>query len=94
MARGVPVACSDRGSLREVAGDAAWLFDPEQPAAIARAIETLISDRGEAARFAALGRSRAEQFSWAETARKTIATYRRTLEIETATGDRRLQRPE
>ena len=33
MARGVPVACSDRASLPEVAGDAALLFDPERPAA-------------------------------------------------------------
>ena len=41
MARGVPVACSDRGSLREVAGDAACLFDPDRPAAIAGAIESL-----------------------------------------------------
>ena len=79
MARGVPVACSDRGSLREVAGDAAWLFDPDQPAAIADAIEALVSDRAEAARLVALGRERAEQFSWAQTARVTIATYRRTL---------------
>ena len=29
MARGVPVACADRASLPEVAGDAALLFDPE-----------------------------------------------------------------
>ena len=29
MARGVPVACSNRSSLPEVAGDAALLFDPE-----------------------------------------------------------------
>ena len=31
MARGVPVACSDRASLPEVAGDAALLFDPDAP---------------------------------------------------------------
>ena len=30
MARGVPVACSDRSSLPEVAGDAALLFDPDR----------------------------------------------------------------
>ena len=30
MARGVPVACSDRGSLPEVAGEAALFFDPEE----------------------------------------------------------------
>ena len=39
LQRGVPVACSDRSSLPEVAGDAALLFDPDDPAAIAAAIE-------------------------------------------------------
>src|SRR3954471_6757345 len=37
MARGVPVACADRASLPEVAGDAALLFDPEREEAIADA---------------------------------------------------------
>ncbi|MCW3040358.1 MAG: glycosyl transferase group 1, partial [Solirubrobacterales bacterium] len=32
LARGVPSACSDRASLPEVAGDAALLFDPADPA--------------------------------------------------------------
>ena len=49
MARGVPVACSDRGSLAEVpAGNAALVFDPESPQAIADAIERLLVDRGRA----------------------------------------------
>ena len=43
MARGVPVACSDRSSLPEVAGDAALLFDPGDPSAIAAAIESLLA---------------------------------------------------
>ncbi|MHB1833701.1 MAG: glycosyltransferase family 4 protein, partial [Solirubrobacteraceae bacterium] len=38
MARGVPVACSSRGSLREVAGDDALIFNPESEAEIASAI--------------------------------------------------------
>ena len=37
MARGVPVACSNRSSLPEVAGDAALLFDPEDVEAIRQA---------------------------------------------------------
>src|SRR6266496_3844209 len=41
MARDVPVACSDRGSLAEVAGDAALLFDPESPTAIAEAVQSI-----------------------------------------------------
>jgi glycosyltransferase involved in cell wall biosynthesis len=79
MARGVPVACSDRGSLPEVAGAAARLFDPEQPTAIAAAIETLLSNRDEADRLAAAGRARAAGFTWQQTARLTAEVYRRAL---------------
>ena len=77
MARGVPVACSGRGSLAEVAGQAALLFDPESEPAIARAIARLIDDRDEAQRLATLGRERAAQFSWRHTAAGTLASYRR-----------------
>ena len=38
MARGVAVACSNASSLPEVAGDAALLFDPHDPRAIAAAL--------------------------------------------------------
>src|SRR5207248_1478250 len=39
MTRGVPVACSNRGALAEVANEAALTFDPERPQDIAAAIE-------------------------------------------------------
>lgn len=79
MARGLPVACSDRGVLREVAGDAALLFDPTSERAVAGAIARLISDRPKAQRLAAAGRQRANQFSWETTAAGTIAAYERVL---------------
>jgi glycosyltransferase involved in cell wall biosynthesis len=81
MARGVPVACSDRGSLAEVAGDAARLFDPEHPGQIAAAIEALISDRAEAERLRQAGRRRAAGFTWGATARGTLASYERALAV-------------
>jgi glycosyltransferase involved in cell wall biosynthesis len=77
MVRGVPVACSDRGSLREVAGDAALIFDPERPEAIAGAIETLLSDSTTVERLRKAGRAHAAAFTWAETARRTAEVYRR-----------------
>jgi glycosyltransferase involved in cell wall biosynthesis len=77
MARGVPVACSDRSSLPEVAGDAALLFDPEDVGAIASAMERLLADRELADRLAAAGRRRAGEFSWERTAALTVASYRR-----------------
>jgi glycosyltransferase involved in cell wall biosynthesis len=79
MARGVPVACSDRSSLPEVAGDAALLFDPGDPGAIAAAIERLLGDAGLAERLAAAGRARAAGFTWERTAELTLAAYDRAL---------------
>ena len=46
MARELPVACSNRSALSEVAGDAAALFDPEDPAAIAAAVGRILGDPG------------------------------------------------
>jgi glycosyltransferase involved in cell wall biosynthesis len=79
MARGVPVACSDRSSLPEVAGDAAVQFDPSDPAAIAAAIERLLSDPEAAARLAERGRERAATFTWERAAAMTLASYERAL---------------
>ena len=79
MRRGVPVACSDRSSLPEVAGDAALLFDPERPAQIATAIERLLTDRAEADRLREAGRRRAARFTWEATARETLRSYERAL---------------
>jgi glycosyltransferase involved in cell wall biosynthesis len=79
MARGLPVASSDRGSLGEIVDAAAITFDPESPRAITAAIETLLGDPAERARLSAKGRAHAERFSWAETARRTVMVYERTL---------------
>jgi glycosyltransferase involved in cell wall biosynthesis len=79
MRRGVPVACSDRSSLPEVAGDAALLFDPESPRAIAAAIEEVLADPGEAELMRAAGRAQAERFTWSATARGTLRSYDRAV---------------
>jgi glycosyltransferase involved in cell wall biosynthesis len=79
MSRGVPVACSDRGAVAEVAGDAALTFDPESETAIAGAIGRLLSDGELARRLAGAGRERAARFSWAATAAGTLASYERAL---------------
>jgi glycosyltransferase involved in cell wall biosynthesis len=79
MARGVPVATSGRASLREVAGDAALVFDPEDVDAIRAAIERLLFDRAERERLTAAGRERAARFTWEQTAELTLASYRRAL---------------
>ncbi|MFP5361466.1 MAG: glycosyltransferase family 4 protein [Thermoleophilia bacterium] len=79
MRRGVPVACSDRSSLPEVAGNAALLFDPDDARAISAAIERVLGDRDEAERLRAAGRAQAQRFTWAATARATAASYERAM---------------
>src|SRR5205823_11696355 len=59
MNRGVPVACSDRGALAEVAGDAALHFDPESVVSITAAIWALLRDPAVAKRHRERGRARA-----------------------------------
>jgi glycosyltransferase involved in cell wall biosynthesis len=85
MTRSVPVACSNRGALAEVAGSAALTFDPEQPAEIAAAIERLVSDSAERERLVRAGQLNAGRYSWAETARRTLVSYESALEYSRRT---------
>ena len=68
-----------RAALREVAGDAALTFDPHSPPEIAAAIERLVAGGPDVERLRRAGRERAARFTWAATARATLASYRRTL---------------
>ncbi|WP_320670247.1 glycosyltransferase family 4 protein [Patulibacter defluvii] len=79
LARDVPGACSDRASLPEVAGDAALLFDPDDPGAIAAAIERLLADAELRERLVAAGRAQAARFSWQRAAEETARSYERAL---------------
>jgi glycosyltransferase involved in cell wall biosynthesis len=84
MSRGVPLACSNATSLPEVAGDAAVLFDPLDPEAIAAAIRTVLDDPATAARLRADGRAQAARFTWERCADGVLATYERALRDATA----------
>ena len=79
MARGVPVACSDRSSLPEVAGGAAELFDPHDVASVAAALTRLLADADLRERRIAQGRERASAFTWERCSRETLDVYRRAV---------------
>jgi glycosyltransferase involved in cell wall biosynthesis len=79
MARDVPVACSDASSLPEVAGDAALLFDPHDPRALAHTLDRLLGDPALRDDLRARGRERCRRFTWRATARATLASYRRAI---------------
>ncbi len=78
MASGLAAAVSRTGALPEVGGDAAAYFEPEDPADIARVVVELLGDEPRQRELAQKGRRRASGFSWAETARRTLAFYERT----------------
>ena len=72
---GTPVITSPRGSLPEVAGDAAVYVDPLNVDGWADAMRTLLRDAAKAKELAQAGRARAERFSWERTADLTVAAY-------------------
>jgi glycosyltransferase involved in cell wall biosynthesis len=73
MASATPVVTTRAGAIPEVAGDAAVLVEPGDPAALAGGIERALADRE---RLVEAGLERARLFSWAETARQTLEVYR------------------
>jgi glycosyltransferase involved in cell wall biosynthesis len=76
MACGTPVVTSRGGATEEVAGDAAVLVDPLDPAAIAAGIEDAA---GRADELRAKGLERAQAFSWDRVARETWAVYEQVV---------------
>ena len=79
MARGVPVCCSNRGAMQEVAGDAAHTFDPEDTTGMAATIENLLAHPELRDRLRAAGLKRAATFTWERTARATCDSYAAAL---------------
>lgn len=79
MAAGVPAVASDIPALREVGGETVRYADPRDPAAFADAIRAALDDREGSQLRAAAARGRARRFRWEETARATLAVYRRVL---------------
>lgn len=72
LAAGVPSACSNIEPIAGVAGSAALLVDPQDPAAIAEALSRICDDTELRARLAEQGPRRAAQFSWQATAALTL----------------------
>ena len=75
MACGTPVVASDRGSLPEVAGDAACLVDPDDHSAMTEAIWAILSDKSKRADYVSRGVRRAQQYTWERTASETLKAY-------------------
>jgi len=80
MASGLPIACSHRGPMPEVLGDAGVYFDPENSDEIADALRTLLVDPGLRAACAASAYKKAQAFSWERCANQTFGFLRQVIE--------------
>jgi len=76
MSCGTAVAVSNTSSLPEVVADAGSLFDPRDPADIARALEKLALDDALRQGLAARGQARAAEFTWERTAGVVLRALR------------------
>lgn len=70
MATGVPVVCSSRGALREVASGAAIIADPDDWGMFAAAIMRAATDEPQRALMQAAGQSIASRYTWERAARE------------------------
>ena len=79
MACGAPVIASNRGSIPEIAGEAAIIIDAEDDASLAEHLTRLLTTPGEAAMLQKKGFERAALFSWQHTAQKVLTCYESLL---------------
>ena len=72
MAAGLPVACSSRIPMPEIAGSGAVYFDPENVDALEQALIKIFENRHGRESLAATAFERAKSFSWQRCAEKTF----------------------
>jgi glycosyltransferase involved in cell wall biosynthesis len=75
MALGTPVICSDIEVFREIGGDAALFFSPDDPVGLAEAVKGL-ENPIVFAQYAASGLAQSRKFSWANSAAQLRAILR------------------
>jgi glycosyltransferase involved in cell wall biosynthesis/GT2 family glycosyltransferase len=79
MASGTPVVTSNRAALPELTADAALAIDPENVEALTDALARIMTDTELAENLRLRGLERSRQFTWAETARRTLRVYSEAL---------------
>lgn len=81
MSHGCPVLASAIRPVREVCGDAALYFASDAPGELAHHMARLLDDGATGSILGALGRKRAQQFSWTDSAEKLLTIL---LDVEQA----------
>ena len=73
MASGLPIACSKKGPMPEILGDAGEYFDPEKPEEITETLQKLIDNKVLRERCAWRAYTKAQDYSWEKCAQQTFA---------------------
>ena len=73
MASGLPIACSNRGPMPEVLGDAGEFFNPERPNEIYHSIKNLINSAQLRLEKSQISFKRAQEYNWDDCASKTFS---------------------
>ena len=79
MFAGTPIIAADIPATRELAGDIALYFPPDDAVALARAADSVARDRAAASERVARGRERAAQFSWRRSVDGLCGVFDETL---------------
>ena len=77
MAKGSPVIAARATAFPEVLGDAAWLFDPSDPAALPHALRSMWHDESLRELFRHRGFLRVASFSWEKMGQETFLIYQK-----------------
>ena len=80
MACGAPVIAGRIPATVEVLKDNAFLVDPLDDKALAKAISDVLENENERRRLSSVGLQHAAKFSWEQTARLTLEVYKRVAE--------------
>ncbi len=79
MSCGSPVVTSKKGSISEVADEAAWYVDPYSTSSIASGIGEVFYNVRLQQTLTEKGLLQAKNFSWEKTARETLDVYEKTF---------------
>jgi len=77
LACGIPIIASKVSSLPEIIGDAGLFVNPQSEVEIASAIKKLLGSPNLRKKLAKRGLLRAQKYSWAKTAQKTLDVFER-----------------
>jgi alpha-1,3-rhamnosyl/mannosyltransferase len=81
LASGVPTLTSNTSSLPEVAGDAAWLVEPDDHAALCDGVERVLTDDTWRSEASMRGLAIARALTWERCATRTIDVYHHVADL-------------